>query len=79
MRRDAVVDEMLTETLTDAQGADWAGDGEDGAFRGSARRTLKLHCGAGPANETLDEPRDRFPLMMLRTGFLLLGGTAESV
>jgi hypothetical protein len=33
MGRDAVVDEMLTETLTDAQGTDWMGDGEEGAFR----------------------------------------------
>ena len=32
MRRGAVVDEMLTETLTDAQGADWMGDVEEGAF-----------------------------------------------
>ena len=70
---------MLTETLTDAQGADWMGDGEDGAFRGSARRTLKLHCGTEPASETPDELRDPFPLVMLRKGFLLLGGTAESV
>ena len=40
MEGDAVVDEMLTETLTDAQGADWTGDGEEGALRERAGRTM---------------------------------------
>ena len=40
---------------------------------------LKMYCGAEPANEMLDEPRDLISLVMLRKDFFLLGGADESV